>query len=372
LRDSAGSLAMFTAMRHARDTGLFRRAAAKSVTDPPPWGVIPFLTVLRMGLMTIDIVRERLKTLRRTKLYDLCAAALLVAWYGFCAAQVLPLVAQQIELVKLFVQTDPSVLPAALVLSTVAHVATLAFFAILVVLFAVRHVAQRTAPGFYPRFAAVAGTFLGVGFLLLPLQELSYALYLGSVLSIIGGTGLAIYAALVLGRSISILPEARRLVTFSLSQVEVRCLSCHSCLLTALGHVLWRGICSEATNAHESFSGISLGAPLFDQRKRRWGVRVYHSTRPRKRSCVSITDNSSCARFKPARPRSGSRLRSLSIRRSAAATRSRARSRSVTVYCRGSGRVRFFRGPFAVLLARMATLCCFQVPIVPLNRHLAR
>ena len=214
MRDSAGSLAMFTAMRHARDTALFRRAAAKSVTDPPPWGVIPFLTLLRMGLMTIAIVRERLKTLRRTKLYDLFAAAPLIAWYGFCAAQVLPLVAQQIELVKLFVQTDPSVLPAALVLSTVAHVATLAFFAILVVLFAVRHVAQRTAPGFYPRFAAVAGSFLGVGFLLLPLQELSYALYLGSVLLIIGGTGLAIYAALVLGRSISILPEARRLVTW--------------------------------------------------------------------------------------------------------------------------------------------------------------
>ena len=53
MRDSAGSLAMFTAMRHARDTALFRQAAAKSVTDPPPWGVIPFLTVLRMGLMTI-------------------------------------------------------------------------------------------------------------------------------------------------------------------------------------------------------------------------------------------------------------------------------------------------------------------------------
>jgi protein-S-isoprenylcysteine O-methyltransferase Ste14 len=62
-------------------------------------------------------------------------------------------------------------------------------------------------------YEETAGTFLGVGFLFLPLQELSYALYLGSVLSIIGGTGLAIYAALLLGRSISILPEARRLVT---------------------------------------------------------------------------------------------------------------------------------------------------------------
>jgi hypothetical protein len=56
-------------------------------------------------------------------------------------------------------------------------------------------------------------------------------------------------------------------------------------------------------------------------------------------------------------------VRSLSIRRSAAATRSRARSKSAMVYCRGFGRVRFLRGPFAVLLARMAALSCFPVPV---------
>jgi hypothetical protein len=48
---------------------------------------------------------------------------------------------------------------------------------------------------------------------------------------------------------------------------------------------------------------------------------VIHRWRPRKRSCDSMTDNSSCARFKPARPLSGLCPRSLSIRRSAAATR---------------------------------------------------
>src|SRR5262249_54736160 len=37
-------------------------------------------------------------------------------------------------------------------------------------------------------------------------------------------------------------------------------------------------------------------------------------------------------------------VRSLSIRRSAAATRSRARSQSAMVYCRGFGRMRFLRG----------------------------
>jgi len=50
------------------------------------------------------------------------------------------------------------------------------------------------------------------------------------------------------------------------------------------------------------------------------------------------------------------------------------------VYCRGSGRVRFLRGPFGALLARMAALRCFAVAIGPLRfrpdpanqTHLAR
>jgi protein-S-isoprenylcysteine O-methyltransferase Ste14 len=159
-------------------------------------------------------MKEWLKTFRRTKLYDLFAAAPVIAWYGFCGAQMLPLMAQQIALVKLFVETDRSVLPASLVLSTIAHVAALAFFAILVVMFVVRRVPQRNAPGLYPRCAAVAGTFLSFGMVLLPLQELSSAFYLVSLLLIIGGTGLAIYAVFVLGRSISLLPEARDLVTW--------------------------------------------------------------------------------------------------------------------------------------------------------------
>lgn len=163
--------------------------------------------------MTITMVTGRLKALRRTKLYDLFVAAPLIAWYLFCAAQLLPSVSSQIALVKLIVQTDPSVLPATLVLSTVSHISTLAFLVVLVVMFAVRHIPQRAALGFYPRFAALAGTFLSVGFMLLPLQELSSALYLASLLLIIAGSGFAIFAVLVLGRSISLMPEARQLAT---------------------------------------------------------------------------------------------------------------------------------------------------------------
>ncbi len=160
--------------------------------------------------MTIATVTELIKAVRRTKLYDLFAAAPLIAWYVFCAGQMLPSVTHQIALVRLFIHTDPSVLPVGLVLSTVSHITTLAFFTVLIVMFTLRRVPQGAAPGFYPRCAALAGTFLSVGMLLLPLQELASALYLASLFLIISGTVFAICAALALGRSISILPEARR------------------------------------------------------------------------------------------------------------------------------------------------------------------
>jgi protein-S-isoprenylcysteine O-methyltransferase Ste14 len=160
------------------------------------------------------MLTERLKATRQTKLYDLVAAAPLIAWYVFCAAHLLPSLAQQIALVKLFVHTDPSVLPASLVLATVARATTLAFLAVLIVMFATRSVPQQTAPGLYPRCAALAGTFLSVGIVLLPPQELSPGLYLASLVLIIAGTVFAIWAGLALGRSISIVPEARQLVTW--------------------------------------------------------------------------------------------------------------------------------------------------------------
>jgi hypothetical protein len=75
--------------------------------------------------------------------------------------------------------------------------------------------------------------------------------------------------------------------------------------------------------------------------------------------------NFNVSSLKPARALSELRLRSLSIRRSAAATRSRARSKSATVYCGGSRRVRFFLGPFVTLLVRTAALSRVPVAIVP-------
>ena len=50
------------------------------------------------------------------KVYDLSAAAPLIAWYAFGLFQLLPQLARQISLARLMIETDPSVLPPVLLL----------------------------------------------------------------------------------------------------------------------------------------------------------------------------------------------------------------------------------------------------------------
>jgi protein-S-isoprenylcysteine O-methyltransferase Ste14 len=156
---------------------------------------------------------NRLQAFRRTKTYDLCAAAPLIAWYSFGAAQTLSTVGEEIALIRLVIQTDPSVLPASLVLSAMSKACTLAFLAILVVMFTVRCPPKLHSIGFYPRFVALAGTWLSVGIVQLPPQPLTSLGSFASILLIIAGTTFATCAVLALARSISIMPEARALVT---------------------------------------------------------------------------------------------------------------------------------------------------------------
>ena len=149
----------------------------------------------------------------RRKLYDLFAATPLIAWYSVSLIQMLPSIAQQLSLAKLFIQTDPTVLPSLLMLGILSKMCTIVFFALLVVMFTVRRVPLLYPISFYPRLVAGAGAFLGIGIAMLEPAEVSSGLYLISLLSIIGGTVLAVWATLTLARSISIMPEARRLIT---------------------------------------------------------------------------------------------------------------------------------------------------------------
>ena len=156
----------------------------------------------------------RLDVIRRTKLYDLAAAAPFIVWLLFSAVQILPSLVEQITLARFFFfQINPSALPASVVLKILSMVCTLIFLSTLVIMFAVRRVPIGRSQGLYPRFAALAGTFSTVGIVWLEPQELSTLLYLISLLLIIGGTVLSLSAVFVLGRSISLMPEVRRLIT---------------------------------------------------------------------------------------------------------------------------------------------------------------
>jgi protein-S-isoprenylcysteine O-methyltransferase Ste14 len=158
---------------------------------------------------------NRLEVIRRTKLYDLFAATPFIAWLLFSAAQMLPPLTEQITLASFFIfKIHPSALPLSMALNILSKVCTLVFLSALVVMFAVRRVPTGRAQGVYPRFVALAGTFCPLGIVWLGPQELSPTLQLISLLLMIGGTAFAFTAVFVLGRSISLIPEARKLITW--------------------------------------------------------------------------------------------------------------------------------------------------------------
>jgi protein-S-isoprenylcysteine O-methyltransferase Ste14 len=158
---------------------------------------------------------NHLEVIRRTKLYDLLAAAPFIAWLLYWASRTLPSLTEQIALARFFFfKINPSALPLSLVLIILSKVCTLVFLSTLVIMFAVRRVPTGRAQGFYPRFVALAGTFSTLGIVWLEPQELSPTLLLISLLLMIGGTAFALSAVLALGRSISLMPEVRKLITW--------------------------------------------------------------------------------------------------------------------------------------------------------------
>lgn len=81
-------------------------------------------------------------------------------------------------------------------------------------LYILRSKAQRKSSGVLPRITAVLGTFLLSGLMFLPQHaDLPLLVQIAGSLFVIAGYIFAIYAISHLGRSFSILPESRKLVT---------------------------------------------------------------------------------------------------------------------------------------------------------------
>jgi protein-S-isoprenylcysteine O-methyltransferase Ste14 len=94
-----------------------------------------------------------------------------------------------------------------------ARLATTCFLALMALLFVIRIEPLRKAKGIWPRIMAIVGTFCLYAVTLFPRANLSVTQTMVATIISLIGTSLSIFALAHLGRSFSIMAEARRLVT---------------------------------------------------------------------------------------------------------------------------------------------------------------
>jgi protein-S-isoprenylcysteine O-methyltransferase Ste14 len=116
-------------------------------------------------------------------------------------------------LVKYVGTADPALPNAVYGINIAMRVSSIAFLILLAVMTVVRRRATGKARGVEPRISALAGTFLVSAVALFPRRELSVGGEIAATALILLGTALAVYVLMQLGRSFSVMAEARRLVT---------------------------------------------------------------------------------------------------------------------------------------------------------------
>jgi protein-S-isoprenylcysteine O-methyltransferase Ste14 len=144
---------------------------------------------------------------QRTKVCDFLAATPVIFFYGASAGHQIPDLAAKLDAV------DSNTLDVAFMISVLARTAGIALVLLALVLLLVRRPAKAKAKGVLPRVSAIAGTYLSLVIVWLPPYPTGPVLSFISLLLIVGGVGFSIFALLHLGRSFSLMAEARRLVT---------------------------------------------------------------------------------------------------------------------------------------------------------------
>jgi protein-S-isoprenylcysteine O-methyltransferase Ste14 len=151
-------------------------------------------------------IRARFAALAATRGYDL---AIRVAFIGCILLLALPNAAGVVARVRAY----PEAWDLALLADILARSGVLMYFVLAAWLALIRMRPVGKAHGLQPRLAALAGSFLLLSIVLFPRHDLSIVLNLLSAGLIFLGHALAVYALAWLGRSFSIMAEARRLVT---------------------------------------------------------------------------------------------------------------------------------------------------------------
>lgn len=149
----------------------------------------------------------RLLKVQETKYYDAIAALPLILWFAYGALQLRAVLAYDWSLIaagtaSLFTWVQ-----------FFALLAAAAFDLLLVYMLAVRDRPVARSQGLWPRVFGVVGTFMGVGILQLPVAHLTLPMQIFAAILIGLGSLGSLLVLSRLGKSFSIMPEARKLVT---------------------------------------------------------------------------------------------------------------------------------------------------------------
>jgi protein-S-isoprenylcysteine O-methyltransferase Ste14 len=147
------------------------------------------------------------EALRRGRLYDFVAGLPLILWFGYSAVKLRPDLAAD---ARAWIMQPDSLLAG---MRVFALFAALAFNLLLIYLIVVRTEPVRRSSGIMPRLYGFAGTFLGVGILHLKPQTLSLPWQTIAAAFVFAGSLGSAIVLVRLGKSFSIMPEARNLVT---------------------------------------------------------------------------------------------------------------------------------------------------------------
>jgi protein-S-isoprenylcysteine O-methyltransferase Ste14 len=151
-----------------------------------------------------------LAKLQQSRAYDLLMRLPMLAWaVGFA-------IVAAAHLAKYEREADPMLPDALYAVNIAMQLAVIAFFVTLAGTVVVRARPTGKARGLEPRVSALIGTFLIAVVVLFPRRELSLTAGVVSTLLLLTGNAIAVYVLTHLGRSFSIMPEARRLVTSGL------------------------------------------------------------------------------------------------------------------------------------------------------------
>ena len=144
---------------------------------------------------------------RETKAYDLAMATPLILWYGAAAMQQLPAISQKIASAK------AADIDLHFIVSTLAQLGAFVLVIAILIFVLLRGPAKAKAKGLTASIVAIAGTSFAVAVTWLPQIQLGFTMSILSLLLIVIGVTFSAYTMLYLGRSFSIMAQARKLVT---------------------------------------------------------------------------------------------------------------------------------------------------------------